>query len=199
MTIIGIDPSVRKSGVVVRGEDGNYRGFLVRPPTKAEDPGRLYWMATTIVAECRLPPEEQVLLVIEQPTPKRMLEVNFVLFWRIREEFAWYYDTETLPICAQLNKFATGDGSVSEIGGAVVRQWGDCLPGESDPDVLDALALCVFGEMHAGLRAFGNPDPRLAEMREKVVRWMPTRMKQQAVERETVNDRRTFDICRGER
>jgi hypothetical protein len=188
-TVIGVDPSVTKTGVVIRRPDGAYSSFLAVPPAKAQDPARLYWIASTVVADCRLKPEEEVLLVIEHPTPRRMLDQNYPLFWRIREEFAWHYPVQTLAIWpATLNKFAAPKG-VSEIGAAVVKQWGDCLPGEVNPDVLDALALCKFGEMHLGL--CGGTLAQQAVVAEE-----GTGKKKR--ERVAVEDHATFGICRKE-
>jgi hypothetical protein len=190
MTIVGVDPSVSKTGVVIRREGGAYSSFLAVPPSKSQDPARLYWIASTVVADCRLDPEAAVLLVIEHPTPRRQLDQNYPLFWRLREEFAWYYDTQALVVWpAQLNKFATGTGKVSEIGGAVVRQWGECLPSEYHPDVLDALALCKFGEAFLGL----------CEVSEKQMDVVSrTGVGKKAALRAAELDGRTFAICRSE-
>ena len=187
-TVIGVDPSVSKTGVVIRREDGSYSSFLCVPPAKAQDPARLYWIAATVVSECKLPAECEVLLVIEQPTPKQQLDINFPLFWRLREEFAWHYQVRTLKVCAQLNKFTTGDGKIHEIGASVVRQWGKCLPTEYDPDVLDALALCKFGEVFLGLETGTKAQQELVAME-------GTGAKRR--ERVAVDDTLTFRICKG--
>jgi hypothetical protein len=180
---------VSKTGVVIRREDGRYNSFLVVPPPKALDPARLYWIASTVVKDCYLQPEEFVLLVIEHPTPRRQLEINFPLYWRLREEFGWYYETRTLRVWpAELNKFVTGSGKSSEIGGAVVRKWGDCLPEEVNQDVLDALALCKFGEAFLGRSGFTQEQMMMVRMEGtgKLRR-----------ERLSVDDHDTFRICEG--
>jgi hypothetical protein len=188
MVIVAVDPSVSKTGVVIRREDGTYSSFLCIPPPKSRDPARLYWITATVVKECKLKPEDEVLLVIEQPTPKRQLDINFPLFWRIREEFAWHYQVGTLKVCAQLNKFTTGDGKITEIGASVVRQWGKCLPDEYDPDLLDALALCKFGEVFLGL------EQGTRAQRELVAMEGTGKARRQRV---AVDDHETFRICKG--
>jgi hypothetical protein len=198
-TVIGVDPSVSKTGVVIRREDGSYSSFLCVPPAKAQDPARLYWIAATVVSECKLPAECEVLLVIEHPTPRRQLEINFPLYWRLREEFAWHYQVRTLSVWpATLNKFAAPKG-VSEIGAAVVRQWGGCLPDESNPDVLDALALCKFGEFFNVVDkqqlSDSPPYPRCTKEQWDVVQWDGTGAKRR--ERVAVDDTLTFRICKG--
>jgi hypothetical protein len=199
-TVIGCDPSVTKTGVVIRRPDGTYSSFLAVPPAKAQDPARLYWIASTVVADCKLAPEAEVLLVIEHPTPRRQLDANYPLFWRLREEFGWHYQVKTLIVWpSQLNKFATGDGKITEIGGAVVDQWGKCLPGEINPDVLDALALCKFGEAHRVFElGFGKP-PDYKWMKD--VQWDTISMDgtgKKRRERVAVDDHATFGICKGE-
>lgn len=200
MVIVGCDPSISKTGLVVRTEDGRYVSSLIKPPANSKDPARLYWIAATVVQSCLLQPEDDVLLVIEHPTPRRQLDVNYPLFWRLREEFAWHYQVSVLPVWpSQLNKFAAGDGKVSEIGAAVVRQWGDCLPGEANPDVLDALALCKFGELYRVASSGYIVDPtsfhRGTKSQIEVVRFDGTGTKKR--ERVAVDDRSTFKICEG--
>ena len=198
-TVVGVDPSVSKTGVVIRREDGSYSSFLCVPPAKAQDPARLYWIAATVVSECKLPAECEVLLVIEHPTPRRQLDANYPLFWRLREEFAWHYLVKTLVVWpSQLNKFATGNGKISEIGGAVVDQWGACLPGEINPDVLDALALCKFGEAYREFEAGGAKPPDHKWLKD--VQWDTMSMDgtgKRRAQRLAVDDSETFRICKG--
>ena len=187
MTIIGCDPSVSKTGLVIRREDGTYHSSLIKPPAKAQDPGRLYWIAATVVAECKLSPEVEVLLVIEHPTPKGQLDPNIPLHWRLREEFGWHYMVSTLKVWpSQVNKFAAPAG-ISEIGASVVQQWGHCLPNEVNPDILDALAMCKLGEMFLGL-CEGTKDQM------SVVRFEDSKTKKN--ERVAMDDRATFGICK---
>lgn len=186
MTIIGCDPSTAKTGVAIRREDGTYSSSFIRTPANAKDPGRLYWIAATVVSECKLDPETEVLLVIEHPSPRRFLDANVQLHWRLREEFAWHYQVSTLKVMpAQVNKFAAPKG-ISEIGASVVEQWGKCLPGEVRPDVLDALAMCKLGEMFLGL-CEGT------ERQMSVVHFEDSDTQKNA--RAAVDDRATFRIC----
>ena len=152
--IIGVDPSVAKTGICVRTPEGCYEFELIASPNGMLDPGRLAWIAheTASVAQDCL--NEDALLCIERPGQQRGNPINVALFWRIREELAARGQINTLCFApTQLIKFATGRGNADAqtVGLEVQRQWGDVLPSrEIGGDEIMALILVKMGECWLG-------------------------------------------------
>ena len=147
-TIIGVDPSVAKTGVAVRRPDGEWEFGFVVPPKGKRDPGRLQWIAADVAWGMGL--AGPALLVIEKPMQSRGNPVNLILHWRIREELACHVGgVSTLPVApVHLKQFATGDARAEKgtIALAVARKWGDLLPPDAKEDTIEALVLAKLGE-----------------------------------------------------
>ena len=166
LTIIGVDPSITKTGVVV-SRDGETRGLLIAPPKGAPDLARQNWIAEQVVAltlnkgpfavpltwetlELGL---RDVLLAIEGTGHLQGHgRVNIGLHSMIRDRMAANANVQTLEIApATLKKFVTGSGRAekSEMGAYIIRHWGkeigDDVPCE---DVLEAFALLKFAECY---------------------------------------------------
>lgn len=152
MTIIGVDPSVRKTGVAVR-TDGALRTILVETDkTGLEDPGRLVYIVQAVAAIADMRFRERALLVIEGTGrtigPNR---INLGLHWVLRVHLARCATLGTLVVPpATLKKFATASGTAAkgEVGAHVMRRWGDELPTVPSEDVLEAFALLKIGECY---------------------------------------------------
>lgn len=193
-TIVAIDPSVQKTGVVIRDAAGQYHPALIdmrprRGQPKPSDPGRLVTICDRVLELVEqtgnASKAQPLLLVIEDciatQGPSR---VNIALHWMLRTWCADNLPTETLLIAPPtLKKFCTGHGNAEKgtIGAAIMKRWGQCVPDDTTEDVLEALALCKFGEcwLHRdpiqwpafqremawyarGVPTVGEPDPREA-------------------------------------
>ena len=146
-TIIGVDPSVAKTGVAVRNPDGEWSFRFIEPPKGMRDPKRLQWIAQSVFVARS--PYTNILLVIEKPMQSRGNPVNLILHWRIREELADSLTVATLPVFpVHLKQFATGDARAEKgtIALAVARKWGELLPPDAKEDTIEALVLAKLGE-----------------------------------------------------
>ena len=167
MSIIGLDPSVRRTGVVVLS-DGALRWTLIdTTKTKLVDPGRHVYIADQVVEFVGLSKEDQVLLVIEGTgNPQGANRVNLELHAVLRIWLADRCRLETLVVApTSLKKFTTGNGRAQkgEIGAHVMRRWGDELPEVPPEDVLEAFSLLKVGQCRQ------DPDGPWTEFQRSVV------------------------------
>ncbi len=155
-TIIGVDPSVAKTGVVVARLfiDQEHRHVLIdtrtkRGQPKSTDPGRLVGICERVVNFVEWESVGRPLLVIEGHAGQRGYgAVNIALHWMLRYKLARNEMVDTLVIApTTLKKFATGDGRAEKgtMAAQIVRRWGHLLPADVTEDVLDALALVQLG------------------------------------------------------
>ena len=151
--IIGIDPSITKTGVVIFDcATETYEPYLVSSRGTSKDPGRMRAMVSGVVEG--VGEREFGLVAIEHPTPKQHSDVNSVLYWMLRAELAERHTVEVLEIYpATLAKFATGNGKAKDLGANIERKWGHVLPCDPQEDIIDALALVKLGQ------CFLNRDP----------------------------------------
>lgn len=155
MTIIGIDPSVARTGIAIR-RDGELTWTLIdmRPRKRGEkamaDPGRLVAICDEAVRFLALLSGEEVLLVIEACNDVRGYNrVNIGLHWMLRAWLADNAQVQTLSVATtSLKKFVTDDGKAEKgtMGAHIARRWGDELDEAAPEDVLEAFALLKFGE-----------------------------------------------------
>ena len=158
MIIIGLDPSVSCTGVVVRAGDTT-RWMLVDPrKLKLSDPGRQMYIAAAVRDFC-LPDEyTDVLCVIEgiggHLLGNARIAVSlhhFIRAWNGSHSVKRGARVNVLAVAGtRLKKFITGKGNAEkgQVGAAIQKRWGRELGGDSLPEhVLDAFALMKFGEM----------------------------------------------------
>ncbi len=160
MTIIGVDPSITKTGVVVQC-DGETRGVLIEPPKGAPDLARQDWIAHRVavfagVEPWSLPPAEVLLAIEGTGHLQGHGRVNIGLHSMIRERLAHNANVQTLEVPpSTLKKFVTSRGNAqkSEMGACTIRHWGDEIGDEVPPeDVLEAFTLLKFARcfLHPG-------------------------------------------------
>jgi Holliday junction resolvasome RuvABC endonuclease subunit len=189
--IVGVDPSVAKTGVSTCAPDGTWSTHFIDTPNGAKDPGRIHWIAQQVlslvddgtydVPEC--------LLVIEKPMQSRGDPINMVLHMRIREELAKRCSVRTLVVSpAEVKKFATNDGRAEKgtVAFAVARKWGDILPDDAKEDTIESLVMAKIGECWLNR----DEDGRWTEYE------IDTAMlrKRKSGQREAVDDSATFEI-----
>jgi Holliday junction resolvasome RuvABC endonuclease subunit len=182
-TIVGIDPSVSKTGLVIRDRNGAYHATLIdtrakRGQPKPTDPGRLVSICDRSLAQIEqygnASPDNPLLLVIEDCVatqgPSR---VNIALHWMLRTWVADNMASEVLLVApATLKKFCTGAGNAEKgtIGAAIMKRWGSCVPDGTTEDVLEALALVKMGECWLS-RGLDRPSGELWPAFQREVAW----------------------------
>lgn len=201
-TIVGIDPSIQKTGLVIRDRQGVYHPALIdmrpkRGQPKPSDPGRLVTICDRVLERVEqtgnATSAQPLLLVIEDciatQGPSR---VNIALHWMLRTWCADNLPTETLTIApSTLKKFATGAGNAEKgtIGAAIMKRWGQCVPDGTTEDVLEALALCKLGECWLA-RGLSKDDGDAWPAFQREVAWYAKAIpaKGDPIPREAVND-----------
>ena len=161
MLIIGIDPSLTSTGIVVL-RDGKVELAVTtknKPELGTIDRVRLIYERIVCVAESLTDGEKWQapdLIVIEGfsygSKGRSVFDIAY-LGWRIREELEWLKEQDNIPWLevppSQLKKFATGQGNANKeiILQQVYKRWGVEF---SDNNQADAYVLAQIGRAYLG-------------------------------------------------
>lgn len=154
MVIIGVDPSLQKTGVSVKRDGEPLKMFLIdkRKRDKKQkdiDPGRMVAIAEEI-AKLADTCEPVILCIEEHGGQTGYASGNIALHWLIRVELAKTCNSRALLVApATLKKFVTGNGRAEkgEIGAHIIKRWGEEI-GDNllQEDALESFALLKFAQ-----------------------------------------------------
>ena len=166
-TIVGVDPSVQKTGVCVWTEKGYAQNLIDTRPKKGVaklgDPGRLRFICDRVQQTVSLAIHSdgwhagaKITLAIEGHAGQRGHGmINIALHWMIRDRLAiWFSEVSTLVVAPmRLKKFICNVGNAEKgtVGAAVVRHWGSIIGPDAQEDIMDAVALCQLGRCYLGM------------------------------------------------